>query len=43
MRWQQRASYDEIAVALRISPKTVGVHLTRGIQRLRELLVQIRY
>ena len=43
MRWQQRASYDEIALELGISPKTVGVHLTRGIQRLRELLAQIRY
>lgn len=43
MRWQQHASYDEIALALGISPKTVGVHFSRGIQRLRELLARIRY
>lgn len=43
LRWQHHASYDDIAMTLGISPKTVGVHLTRGIQRLRELLAQIRY
>lgn len=43
LRWQHHASYEEIAMTLGISPKTVGVHLTRGIQRLRELLAQIRY
>jgi RNA polymerase sigma-70 factor (family 1) len=43
MRWQHHASYDEIAMALGISPKTVGVHFTRGVQRLRELLARIRY
>jgi RNA polymerase sigma-70 factor (ECF subfamily) len=43
LRWQHQASYDDIARTLGISPKTVGVHLTRGIQRLRELLAQIRY
>jgi RNA polymerase sigma-70 factor (ECF subfamily) len=43
MRWEQQASYNEIADALGISPKTVGVHLARGVQRLRELLAGIRY
>jgi RNA polymerase sigma-70 factor (ECF subfamily) len=43
LRWQHQASYDDIAMALGISPKTVGVHFTRGIQRLRELLAKIRY
>lgn len=43
MRWQHHASYDEIAEALGISPKTVGVHFTRGIQRLRELLARNRF
>ena len=43
MRWQHHASYDEIAGALGISPKTVGVHFTRGIQRLRELLARNRF
>lgn len=42
LRWQHQASYDEIAVTLGISPKTVGVHFTRGIQRLRELLAKMR-
>jgi RNA polymerase sigma-70 factor (family 1) len=43
LRWQHQASYDDIALTLGISPKTVGVHFTRGIQRLRELLAKIRY
>jgi RNA polymerase sigma factor (sigma-70 family) len=43
LRWQHQASYEDIAVALGISPKTVGVHFTRGIQRLRELLAKLRY
>jgi RNA polymerase sigma-70 factor (family 1) len=43
LRWRHQASYDDIALALGISPKTVAVHLTRGIQRLRELLAHIRY
>lgn len=43
LRWQHHASYEEIAATLGISPKTVGVHVARGIQRLRELLTQIRY
>lgn len=43
LRWQHQASYDDIAMTLGISPKTVGVHLTRGIQRLRELLAKSRY
>jgi RNA polymerase sigma-70 factor (ECF subfamily) len=42
MRWQQHASYEQIAIALGISPKTVGVHFTRGMQRLRELLSRDR-
>ena len=43
LRWQHHASYDDIAMTLGISPKTVGVHFSRGVQRLRELLAQIRY
>lgn len=43
LRWQHHASYEDIAVTLGISPKTVGVHFTRGIQRLRELLATMRY
>jgi RNA polymerase sigma factor (sigma-70 family) len=43
LRWQHQASYEDIAVTLGISPKTVGVHFTRGIQRLRELLAKMRY
>jgi RNA polymerase sigma-70 factor, ECF subfamily len=42
LRWQQQASYDEIAATLGISPKTVAIHIGRAIQRLRELLAQIR-
>ena len=42
MRWHQQASYEEIAETLGISPKTVGVHIGRAIQRLRELLAQVR-
>lgn len=42
LRWQH-ASYDEIAMSLGISPKTVGVHFSRGVHRLRELLARIGY
>jgi RNA polymerase sigma-70 factor (ECF subfamily) len=42
LRWQRHASYDEIANALGISPKTVAIHLGRAFQRLRELLAQVR-
>lgn len=42
LRWQQQASYDEIAASLGISAKTVAVHLGRAIQRLREILAQAR-
>jgi RNA polymerase sigma-70 factor (ECF subfamily) len=42
LRWQQQASYDEIAQALGISPKTVAIHVGRAIQRLREILAQAR-
>ena len=42
LRWQQQASYDQIAASLGISAKTVAVHLGRAIQRLREILAQAR-
>lgn len=42
LRWQQQASYDQIAVTLGISVKTVGTHMGRAIQRLREILAQVR-
>jgi len=42
LRWQRQASYDEIAQTLGISPKTVAIHVGRAIQRLRELLAQVR-
>jgi RNA polymerase sigma-70 factor (ECF subfamily) len=42
LRWQQQASYDEIAETLSISPKTVAIHIGKAIQRLREILAQIR-
>jgi RNA polymerase sigma-19 factor, ECF subfamily len=42
LRWQQQASYDEIAETLGISPKTVAIHVGRAIQRLREILAQAR-
>lgn len=42
LRWQQQASYDQIAETLGISPKTVAIHLGRAIQRLREILTQVR-
>lgn len=42
LRWQQQASYDEIAKTLGISPKTVAIHVGKAIQRLREVLAQVR-
>jgi RNA polymerase sigma-19 factor, ECF subfamily len=42
LRWEQQASYNEIAESLGISPKTVAVHIGLAIQRLRELLAQAR-
>ena len=41
LRWQQQASYDQIAATLGISPKTVAVHIGNAFQRLRELLAQV--
>jgi len=42
LRWQQQASYEQIAETLGISPRTVGIHIGRAIQRLREALAQVR-
>jgi RNA polymerase sigma-19 factor, ECF subfamily len=42
LRWQQQASYEQIAETLGISPRTVGIHIGRAIQRLREVLAQVR-
>ena len=42
LRWQQQATYDQIAETLGISPKTVAIHVGRAIQRLREILAQVR-
>ena len=42
LRWHQQASYEQIAEILGISPKTVGIHIGRAIQRLREVLTQVR-
>jgi RNA polymerase sigma-19 factor, ECF subfamily len=42
LRWYQQASYEQIAETLGISPKTVGIHIGRAIQRLREVLAQVR-
>lgn len=41
LRWQQHLSYEEIGKALNISPKTVAIHLSRGLQHLREALPDI--
>jgi RNA polymerase sigma-70 factor (family 1) len=41
LRWQQHLTYEEIAKALNISPKTVAIHLSRGLQHLREALPDI--
>ena len=37
-----QASYAQIAETLGISPKTVGIHIGRAIQRLRQVLAQVR-
>ena len=42
LRWHEQASYEQIAEVLGISPKTVGIHIGRAIQRLREVLAQAR-
>jgi RNA polymerase sigma-70 factor (ECF subfamily) len=42
LRWQRQASYDKIAQALGISPKTVAVHISRALQHLREMLADVR-
>lgn len=42
LRWHQQASYEQIAQTLGISPKTVGIHIGRAIQRLRQVLTQVR-
>jgi RNA polymerase sigma-70 factor, ECF subfamily len=42
LRWQQQASHEQIAETLGISPRTVGIHIGRAIQRLREVLAQVR-
>jgi RNA polymerase sigma-70 factor (ECF subfamily) len=41
LRWQQ-ASHEQIAETLGISPRTVGIHLGRALQRLRQVLAQVR-
>jgi len=38
LRWQGPLSYDEVANLLGISPKTVGVHLSRAFEHLRRSL-----
>jgi RNA polymerase sigma-70 factor (ECF subfamily) len=41
LRWQQQASYDQIAETLGISPKTVAIHVGHAFQRLREVLARL--
>lgn len=38
LRWQDHLSYDEVAKALSISPKTVAIHLSRALEHLRKML-----
>ncbi|MEO7987667.1 MAG: RNA polymerase sigma-70 factor [Gemmatimonadales bacterium] len=38
LRWQQHLSYNEVAEALNISPKTVAIHLSRAFEHLRRTL-----
>ncbi len=38
LRWQQHLSYNEVAEALSISPKTVAIHLSRALEHLRKML-----
>lgn len=38
LRWEAHLSYNEVAEALGISPKTVAVHLTRALAQLRQAL-----
>jgi RNA polymerase sigma factor (sigma-70 family) len=42
LRWHRQASYEQIAETLGISPRTVGIHIGRAIQRLRQVLAQVR-
>jgi RNA polymerase sigma-70 factor (ECF subfamily) len=42
LRWHRQASYEQIADTLGISRKTVGIHIGRAIQRLRQVLAQLR-
>lgn len=42
LRWHRQASYEQIAQTLGISPRTVGIHIGRAIQRLRQALAQLR-
>ena len=38
LRWQEHLSYEEIGRTMGISPKTVAIHLSRGLQHLRKAL-----
>lgn len=38
LRWQEHMSYEEIGRTMGISPKTVAIHLSRGLQHLRKAL-----
>jgi RNA polymerase sigma-70 factor (ECF subfamily) len=38
LRWRRQMSYAEIAAELQIAEKTVGIHMTRALQRLRGVL-----
>ena len=41
LRWRRQLSYAEIAAELKISEKTVGIHVGRALRRLRELLAPL--
>ena len=38
LRWREQLSYDEIARRLKISRKTVAMHLARAMEHLRKTL-----
>lgn len=42
LRWLRQRSYAQIAAELRIAEKTVEIHMTRALQRLRSLLASLR-